>query len=243
MSTARKLAQEDGYRHEALVVTLQVRIEGLCVLLWQRGMAPQAGRWALPGGALLAHERLGSSVARHLADKVDVKTVTHLEQLETRSDPRRDPRGRILATAYLGLVPTHAEPRVPRDTAWHRVADLPTTAFDHGSIVRSGVERLRAKLSYTNVGFALAPPTFTMSQLREIYSAALDQPLAVTNLQRVLSRRAVIEPIDATAPPGPGGGRPAALYRFRELTLQVTDPAAVFRATAARGTPMVHRRG
>ena len=36
-----------------------------------------------------------------------------------------------------------------------------------------GRERLRAKLSYTNIGFALAPGTFSISELRGLYRAAL----------------------------------------------------------------------
>jgi 8-oxo-dGTP diphosphatase len=161
--------------------------------------------------------------------------VRHLEQLETRSDPDRDPRGRVLATAYLGLVSTDTEANVPDDTAWHPVDELPDMAFDHGSIVDSGVARLRAKLSYTNVGFALAPDTFTMPALRDLYVAALDQPLSVTNLHRVLTRRDVIEPLNVTAAPGPSGGRPATLFRFRSQFLEVTDAAAVFRpATRSR---------
>ena len=221
---------EDGYfPHEALAVVVQIRDAGLHVLLWQRGRPPEAGRWSLPGGALLRDERLGASLARHLADKVDVRSVAHLEQLETRSDPQRDPRGRVLATAYLGLVPADAEPQLPSDTAWHPAGALPPTAFDHGSIVASGVARLRAKLSYTNIGFALAPPHFTMGELRQIYAAALDQPVSATNLQRVLTRRQVIESLDQAARPGARGGRPATVYRFRQHTLQVTDPAAVFR--------------
>ena len=221
---------EDGYfPHEALAVVVQIRDAGLHVLLWQRGRPPEAGRWSLPGGALLRDERLGASLARHLADKVDVRSVAHLEQLETRSDPQRDPRGRVLATAYLGLVPADVEPQLPSDTAWHPAGALPPTAFDHGSIVASGVARLRAKLSYTNIGFALAPPHFTMGELRQIYAAALDQPVSATNLQRVLTRRQVIESLDQAARPGARGGRPATVYRFRQHTLQVTDPAAVFR--------------
>ncbi|WP_238017969.1 NUDIX domain-containing protein [Dactylosporangium sp. AC04546] len=225
------MGQTDGgyYRHEALAVVLQVRDAKLRVLLWQRGRPPQAGHWSLPGGALLPEERLGTSVARHLADKVDVRSLTHLEQLETRSDPQRDTRGRVLATAYLGLVATDTEPRLPEDTAWHPVAALPATAFDHGSIIDSGVSRLRAKLSYTNIGFALAPARFTIPELSRIYSAALDQPVSVTNLQRVLTRRHLVEPLDQTAAPGMRGGRPATFYRYRQHTLQVTDPAAVFR--------------
>ena len=208
---------------------MQVRDDRLNVLLWKRGAPPHQGRWALPGGALLPNERLGTSVARHLADKVEVRTIAHLEQLETRSDPGRDPRERTLATAYIGVVPAHASPVTPGDTAWHPVDDLPTMAFDHGSIVDSGVTRLRAKLSYTNIAFALAPAEFTVAQLRQLYIAALGHDISATNLQRVLTRRNVIQPLGRCAVPGPAGGRPAALYRFKTAALEVTDPGAVFR--------------
>ena len=141
--------------------------------------------------------------------KVDLTGIAHMEQLETRSDPARDPRGRVLATAYLALVSSDAEPRIPPDTAWHPVQGLPPTAFDHGSIAESGRERLRAKLSYTNIGFALAPETFTIAQLRDIYAASVGHPISATNLQRILTRRGVIEATPAAArPTSAGGGRP-----------------------------------
>ncbi len=219
----------ERFWHEALAVVLQVRHNGLHVLLWQRGAAPFEGRWALPGGPLGPGERLGTSVVRHLATKVDLTDVAYLEQLETRSDPGRDPRGRVLATAYLALVSAEVEPRIPADTAWHLLGDLPPTAFDHGSIAESGRDRLRAKLSYTNIGFALAPGTFTIAQLRDIYAASLGHPVAATNLQRVLTRRGVIEATAAAARPTALGGRPATLYRFARRTLVVTNPFAAFR--------------
>jgi ADP-ribose pyrophosphatase YjhB (NUDIX family) len=224
--------------HEALAVVLQVRLGTLHVLLWQRGAPPYAGLWSLPGGPLAADERLGTSAGRHLATKVDLTDIAHLEQLETRSDPARDPRGRVLATAYLALVSSDVEPRVPADTAWHAVEDLPPTAFDHRSIIGSARERLRAKLSYTNIGFALAPEAFTISQLRDIYAAALGHPVSATNLQRILSRRGVIEATSAAARPTALGGRPAMLYRFASRALVVTNPFAAFRppASLADGT-------
>jgi 8-oxo-dGTP diphosphatase len=88
---------------------------------------------------------------------------------------------------------------------------------------------LRAKLSYTNLGFALAPREFTISELRRIYSAALGYRVSATNLQRVLARRGLLEPTGSVAAPGPSGGRPAALYRFADRGLRITDPFAVFR--------------
>ena len=219
----------ERYAHEALAVVFQVRDNRLQVLLWQRGAPPFEGRWALPGGPLGPDERLGTAAGRHLATKVDLTSVAHLEQLETRSDPKRDPRGRVLATAYLALVSADASPRIPPDTAWHHVEKLPPTAFDHGSIAESGRERLRAKLSYTNIGFALAPETFTIAQLRDIYAASAGHPVSATNLQRVLTRRGVIEPTPAAVRPTALGGRPATLYRFTTRTLVVTNPFAAFR--------------
>jgi 8-oxo-dGTP diphosphatase len=215
--------------HVALATVFQVREGTLSVLLWQRGREPFTGAWALPGGTLASGETLESSISRHLATKVDVREVSHLEQLGTWSDPARHPERWELATAYLGLVPLGLDPRVPADTRWHAVDSLPETAFDHGTIVLAGRDRLRGKLSYSNIGFALAPETFTLAELRDVYEAALDYEVSATNLKRVLLRRGAIEAVGKRRAHGPAGGRPAELYRFRERQLEVTDPFAVLR--------------
>ena len=208
---------------------LQVREGRLEVLLWKRAREPFSGAWALPGGLLGAGETLEESIQRHLATKVDVRDLSHLEQLETLSDPKRHPERRMVATGYLGLVPAGINPKVPADTSWHPVDDLPALAFDHLTVVLAGRERLRAKLSYTNIGFALAPPEFTIAELRGLYRAALGHNLSATNLQRILLRRALLEPTGEQRPPGRAGGRPAAVYRFRNRSLAVTDQFAVLR--------------
>jgi ADP-ribose pyrophosphatase YjhB (NUDIX family) len=205
-------------------VVLQIRREALQVLLWRRALAPFAGRWALPGGRL-ERETFERSIRRHLAAKVDVRELSHLEQLETRADPRTG----LVATAYLGLIRTGIDPAVPDDTGWHPVDDLPPTAFDHGALALAARERLRAKLSYTNLGFALAPETFTISELRELYAAALGHEVSATNLQRILLRRGVLEPTGERRPPGRSGGRPAEVFRFRTDDLEITDQFAVLR--------------
>ncbi len=219
-----------GPEHMTLSVVLQVRDGVLQVLLWQRAREPFFGAWSLPGGYLEPGETLEQSIRRHLATKVDVREVAHLEQLATTSDPAREPWQ--VTTAYLGLVPTDVDPELPEDTAWHPVARLPKLAFDHRAITLAGRDRLRAKLSYTNIGFALAPPTVTLSELRTIYAAALGHDVSATNLQRVLLRRGALEPTGERRDPGRSGGRPATVFRFRSRKLEITDPFAVLRPPA-----------
>jgi 8-oxo-dGTP diphosphatase len=157
------------------------------------------------------HESLDDALAR----AVDVGALAHVEQLETRILADGS-----LATAYLGLVPADEDGRFPGAAPGTR---------DERELVAAAQARLRAKLSYTNVGFALAPAAFTISELREIYVAALGHDVSATNLQRVLLRRGVLERVGERRPPGRAGGRPAALFRFAANRLEVTDEFAALR--------------
>jgi hypothetical protein len=171
---------------------------------------------ALPSAPLARGESLETALGR----AVDTAALAHLEQLETRA--RADG---ALATAYLGLVRSDAE----LGGDWSAVGRLRGLGRDDSAIVATAQARLRAKLSYTNIGFALAPATFTISELREVYVAALGHDVAATNLQRVLVRRGVLERIDGLRPPGRAGGRPAAVFRFASQRLEVTDAFATLR--------------
>jgi len=224
--------------HEVLAVVFQIRGLGpdpksatpeLSVLLWQRAQEPQRGTWSLPGGRLRHDEDMMTSVRRQLAEKVDLQEVAHLEQLAVFSEPDRIPATRTIASTFLGLVPSPAIPELPPDTRWHPVTALPQMAFDHAPMVAYARTRLVAKMSYTNIGFALAPTEFALSTLRDIYSATLGHPVDTTNLQRVLARRGVISPTGSVAQSGRSGGRPAAMYRFTDSQLRVTDEFAALR--------------
>ena len=160
----------------------------------------------------------GEGLEEALGRALDVPALAHVEQLDTRLLPD----GR-LATVYLGLVPAD------RSMAGDWTTDLDDLAV-------AAQARLRAKLSYTNVGFALAPAVFTISELREIYVAALGHDVSSTNLQRVLVRRGVLERADGLRAPGRAGGRPAALFRFADQRLTVTDEFAALRPPGSRAS-------
>ena len=162
--------------------------------------------------------RADESLEAALARAVDVRVLAHVEQLETRvlADG-------TLATVYLGLVRSDTElPGGWRSPGARRPPD-------ERGFVSAAQTRLRAKLSYTNLGFALAPEVFTISELREVYVAALGHDVSATNLQRVLLRRGALERVDGHRAPGRHGGRPAALFRFASTHLEVTDEFAALR--------------
>src|SRR4051794_10584111 len=114
---------------------------------------------ALLASAELGHEGLEAALGR----AVDVAALAHVEQLETRL------LGGRLATAYLGLV----RPDAPLDGTWQDARLVGELPAESAALIAAAEARLRAKLSYTNIGFALAPETFTLSELRQIYVAAL----------------------------------------------------------------------
>jgi ADP-ribose pyrophosphatase YjhB (NUDIX family) len=162
--------------------------------------------------------RQSESLAAALARALDVAALAHVEQLETRVL-----REGTLATAYLGL----ARPDAELDGEW-RPVDARWPA-DERDLIAAAQARLRGKLSYTNLGFALAPEVFTISELRDVYVAALGHDVSPTNLQRVLERRGAIVRADGVRAPGRTGGRPAALFRFAVDRLAVTDEFAALR--------------
>jgi ADP-ribose pyrophosphatase YjhB (NUDIX family) len=145
----------------------------LQVLLVRRARPPFENFWALPGGRVHASESLEESAHRQLLEKTSLK-ASYLEQLYTFGRKERDPRGRTVSVAYYALVRTDREKvAAGRDTAearWFPVDELPAQmAFDHQDILSYALWRLRNKIKYANIAFQFLPPTFTLTQLREVY--------------------------------------------------------------------------
>jgi 8-oxo-dGTP diphosphatase len=145
----------------------------LQVLLVRRARPPFENYWALPGGRVHATESLEDAAHRQLLEKTSLK-ASYLEQLYTFGRKERDPRGRTVSVAYYALVRTdRAKVEAGRDTAearWFPVDELPVEmAFDHKDILSYALWRLRNKIKYANIAFQFLPPTFTLTQLREVY--------------------------------------------------------------------------
>lgn len=208
------------------LVIFTVREGVLQVLLIERGVPPYKGQWALPGGFVLERETLEEAARRELQEETGLKDV-YLEQLFTFGDPDRDPRGRTVAVAYYALTPP-AELRASTDAAnaaWHPAASAPKLAFDHAKILKAGLQRLRAKLGYSTVGFELLPRQFTLSELQRLYEAILERPLDKRNFRKKILSLGLLKSEGQKR--ADGAHRPAQLYSFALPKLKVFDGSIV----------------
>ena len=80
-----------------------LEVNQLKVLLVRRGNHPSIGLWALPGGFINLRENLEDTAMRELEEETGVKGVV-MEQIATYGDYDRDPRSRVITTAYMALV-------------------------------------------------------------------------------------------------------------------------------------------
>ncbi len=199
-----------------LVVILTVEEEEgrLKVLLVHRSGEPFKDCWSLPGGVLTEGESLEAAAVRKLEDETGVTDV-FLEQLYTFSD--LDGRGST-AVAYFALVDirqVHLAQRQAWLPGWFPVDSLPQPlAFRNEEVVQYALQRLRAKLDYSNVAYSLLPSEFTLSQLQHVYEAILGRSLDKRNFRKRLLSLGLVQATGRTF--AEGRHRPAALYTFRE---------------------------
>lgn len=204
------------------LVIFTVRDGALQVLLIERGVPPFKGQWALPGGFVLEPEALEDAARRELAEETGLREV-YLEQLFTFGDPGRDPRGRVISVAYFALTPP-APLRAATDAAraeWHPAARPPRLAFDHAKILRTALERLRAKLGYSTAGFELLPREFTLTDLQNLYEAILERRLDKRNFRKKILSLGLLKAEGRER--AAGAHRPARLYSFAHPRMKILD--------------------
>ena len=168
----------------------------LKVLLIERGADPFRGTWALPGGFVLEGESLEQAARRELLEETGVDEL-YLEQLYTFGEPKRDPRGRVIAVAYYALVKLRNYRTNPstdaRQATWFKVSELPPLAFDHAGIVDCARERLRGKVRYQPIGFELLPDKFTLTELQKLYETILERELDKRNFRKKILSMDLLE--------------------------------------------------
>lgn len=174
------------------------------------------GQWAFPGGLVHDGEGLDDAARRELCEKTGVADL-YLEQLYTFGEARRDPTAHTVSVAYFALVPPVADAlsrgEKYADVCWAPVHALPSLAYDHNAIAEYALQRLRAKLSYTNIVYSLLPTEFTLADLQELYEIILHQPLDRRNFRRKILALGLLKALPKTRR---GAHRPATLYAFTQ---------------------------
>lgn len=171
----------------------------------------------LPGGLLQPAETAQEAAERQVKDKAHVGgSKTYLEQLYTFSRVDRDKRGRVVAVAYLGLVPweslTASERADSRDVYWQRASTAKKLAYDHDEILQMAIARLRSRVSYTTLIQKLMPHEFTLTELEKAYESIVGKDLDKRNFRKKILKLGIVTPL----PHKKSGGRfrPAQLYKF-----------------------------
>jgi 8-oxo-dGTP diphosphatase len=212
------------------VALLGIQSDSLRTLMVLRASHPDMGRWALPGGFVRMDESLDAAAARVLLEKAGIEGV-YLEQLYTFGQPDRDPRMRIISVAYYALVERALLDRAPVSEGsrlctvrvpWAGEAgesvdllddlgDEIKTAFDHREMLGMAIKRLRGKLNYAPVGYALLPPEFTLLQLQRVHEIILGKRVNKDSFRRRMLASG--ELVQTGALQDGVDYRPAALYR------------------------------
>lgn len=84
-------------------------------------------------------------------------------------------------------------------------------AFDHDLVIVSGIERLRNKLSYTDIVFNMMPKYFTLGELQQVYEVILNKKLLDPAFRRIIASK-----VEKTNKMKTGEGhRPSALFKYK----------------------------
>lgn len=178
-------------------------------ILFTRGTTDRE-RWSLPWKASQSGEALDVAATRIAQDALG-EPPTWIEQIGAFADGKRHPSDADVSVAFVGLAPHETASPRPGNT-WFPVGDLPPLSPRQRSMVEGATRIIRARLDQAPIAFRLLPPTFTLSELQQLYELLLGKRLHKASFRRALQAAWLVEPTDEWR--SEGRGRPAQLYRY-----------------------------
>lgn len=95
-----------------------------------------------------------------------------------------------------------------------KIDENSSIAFDHPLVIWSGIERLKNKISYTDVVFNMMPELFALGDLQQVYEVILNKKLLDPAFRRIIADK-----VEKTEFVQSGAGhRPSALFRYKKNT-------------------------
>lgn len=90
------------------------------------------------------------------------------------------------------------------------IVETNNIAFDHAKIIQYALERLRNKIEYTDIAFALMPELFTLSDLQQVYEVILGRELLAAAFRRKVADKV----LETNQYRKHAGHRPSKYFRF-----------------------------
>jgi ADP-ribose pyrophosphatase YjhB (NUDIX family) len=173
----------------------------LACCAWRDGalavLVPAGGRAALPQAPLataLGPDAEADAFARHVLGRAPA----------WRSQVGVLREGAVLLLVYAAVVSPGTEaPAGYRWAALGRAVPAP---------VQAAIAHLQARLDQEPIAFRLLGPTFTLSDLQQVYERLLGRRVHKASFRRTLLAAHLVEPTDAWR--SEGRGRPAQLFRY-----------------------------
>ena len=122
----------------------------------------------------------------------------YVKQFHTFSDPKRDPRERVVTVAYYALVrmqDVQGGDDAAR-AAWFSLEDVPPLAFDHDQILSMALKELRKQIHFEPIGFELLPEKFTVKELQLLYESILNVKFDRRNFYNKMKHLEVLTQLD-----------------------------------------------
>ena len=127
----------------------------LKLLLVQRGLEYEKGKWSLMGGFVRKNEDFDKGSSRILKELTGLEGV-YMEQLFAFGDVNRDPIERTVSVAYFALIDIHQyEEQINTDyhAEWFPIKNTPKLIFDHQKMVDMAKEKLKYKAAFHPILF------------------------------------------------------------------------------------------
>ena len=195
-----------AYTVDVVVVTAMG--DELAILLARN--STERERWSLPWRVPQGGEMLDAAGGRVAQDALGEPPIW-MEQVGAFGDGKRHPGDADVSVAFVALVPHEtASPR--SGYTWFPVGDLPPLSPRQRAMVEATTKTIEGRLDQAPIAFRLLPPTFTLSELQQMYELLLAKRLHKASFRRALQGAWLVEPTDEWR--SEGRGRPAQLFRY-----------------------------
>jgi 8-oxo-dGTP diphosphatase len=190
-----------------------------------RGGERPRERWVLPWGPGRFEETLVQTAER-IAQATLGDDPAWLEQVGAFGDGRRHPGTAEISVTFVGLVAAGSALPADGDAVFFAISDLPALAPRQRAMVDAAVAMIQARVGQAPIAFRLLPPTFTLSELQEMYELLLNRPLHKASFRRSLQAARIVEATEEWR--SEGRGRPAQLFSYAPRRRKATPRGVRF---------------